>query len=76
MHLESHVSLSGVSRGGALLKEPLSFLEACSSAGPRHFECCLSDRPFISRLGERRYSVIRPFIFVHSCSFPELLIPA
>lgn len=70
--------LGGVSRGGgALLKEPLPpFLGACSSSGPRRLRCCLWERPFSSRLGERRYSVIHSFISVHSCSFTELSSPS
>lgn len=63
--------------GGALLKEPLPhFLRENSSAGPRHLRCCPWDRPFISCFGERKYSVIPAFIFVHSCSFAIFLIPS
>lgn len=76
---DAHVTFSGRGfvEGGAPLKEPLPlFLEACYCSGARRLRCCLWDRPFISRLGRRRYSVIHSFIFVHSCSFTELLSPA
>lgn len=64
-------------RGRAFLKEPLPpFPRGGSTAGSRHIGCCLRDKTFISRLGERRYSVIQLFIFIHSCSFKVLLIPS